>query len=134
MRTTMLVLLLLLAGCASKGPDMKSLEQLMESYAVAVRWGDLDGAWEFVDPKTRKERPLSGIERERLKQFQVSGYEVKRTALVSDERMRQMVEIRLINRHTQRERTVVDNQLWRWDAEIKRWWLESGLYDPSGTQ
>lgn len=124
-------LLLLLVACASKGPDMKELEKLMESYAVAVRWGDLDAAWEFVDPETRKDNPLTGFDRERLQQFQVTGYEVKRTAMLDDARMRQMVEVRLVNRHTQIERTVIDDQIWRWEEGIKQWWLVSGLYNPT---
>lgn len=125
------LLLLLLVACSSKGPSMKDLEILMESYAIAVRWGDLDGAWEFVDPETRKNKPLTGLERERLQQFQVAGYEVKRTGMIDGDRMRQMVEIRLINRNTQIERIVVDDQVWRWEPEIKRWWLVSGIYDPT---
>lgn len=128
------LLLPLLAACASKGPDMKLLEKTMDEYAIVVRWDDIDGAYEFVDPKVREERPMTALERERLKQVQVTGYEVKRTALLGPERMRQMVEIRLVNRHTQVERIIVDDQIWRWDEEGKRWWLASGLYDPSATR
>lgn len=129
-----LLLFALLTACASRGPDLKDLEKLMDSYAVAVRWGDLDGAYEFVDPKTRKEKPMSAVERERLRQVQVAGYEVKRSGMVDAVRMRQVVEIRLVNRHTQVERIVLDDQIWRWDEPLKRWWLESGLYDPTAAR
>ncbi len=131
MRLLLPLLLLLLVACSSKGPDLKELEKLMDNYAIAVRWGDLDAAWEFVDPDTRKNKPLTGFDRERLQQFQVTGYEVKRTGMLDNDRMRQMVEIRLVNRHTQIERTVVDDQIWRWEDSIKQWWLVSGLYDPA---
>ncbi len=135
MRSAVVLLLLaLLTACSSRGPDLKDLEKLMDSYAIAVRWGDLDGAYEFVDPKTREARPMSAVERERLRQVQVAGYEVKRSAMIDPERMRQVVEIRLVNRHTQVERIVVDSQVWRWDAPLKRWWLESGLYDPTAAR
>lgn len=130
----LLLCLALLAACGSRGPDLKDLEKLMESYAIAVRWGDLDGAYEFVDPKTRETDPMSAVERERLRQVQVAGYEVKRSGMVDPGRLRQVVEIRLVNRHTQVERIVLDEQVWRWDEPLKRWWLESGLYDPTAAR
>lgn len=37
--------------------------------------------------------------------------------------------LRVINRNTQAERLVRSIELWRWDAERKRWWLASGLPD-----
>jgi hypothetical protein len=39
------------------------------------------------------------------------------------------LEIKLINRHTQAERSILDRQHWRFDAARQRWWLTSGLPD-----
>jgi hypothetical protein len=39
------------------------------------------------------------------------------------------VEIRLVNRNTQVERTLTDHQRWTYDPVAKRWWLVSGLPD-----
>ena len=39
----------------------------------------------------------------------------------------QVVEIGVVNEHTQTERAVVDRQRWRWDKQAKRWWLMTGL-------
>jgi hypothetical protein len=80
-----------------------------------------------VDPEVLKARPLSDVERERYRQFQVSGYEVRVSQQLSDVEYEQQVEIRLVNRHTQVERVITDRQTWRWDPEAKRWWLVSGL-------
>jgi hypothetical protein len=46
----------------------------------------------------------------------------------------QMVEIRLVNRHTLVERTVLAREHWRWDEDAKRWWLMNGLPDISPAQ
>ena len=39
------------------------------------------------------------------------------------------VEIGVINRHTQAERSVRFKERWRWDPEAKRWWQVAGLPD-----
>ena len=40
-----------------------------------------------------------------------------------------MVRIGIININTQAERTVVDQQTWRYDPDKHQWWLTSGLPD-----
>jgi hypothetical protein len=47
----------------------------------------------------------------------------------SDTEVRQTVRINLVNVNTQSERTVTDNQTWRYDPATKHWWLTSGLPD-----
>ena len=37
------------------------------------------------------------------------------------------VEIGVVNRYTQAERTVRFQEEWRWDPESKNWWLVNGL-------
>jgi hypothetical protein len=46
-----------------------------------------------------------------------------------EDRVVRDVEIRVINRNTQAERTVRVREVWRWDAKAKQWWLASGLPD-----
>ena len=41
------------------------------------------------------------------------------------------VKLDLLNRNTQTARSVVDHQVWKYDAAAKRWWLVSGLPDIS---
>jgi hypothetical protein len=119
--------LLLLAGCNSASMTRSPRDEALYSYVSAVRWGDFDAALAFVDPEVLKAQPLSDVERERYRQFQVSGYEVRGSQQLSDVEYEQQVEIRLVNRHTQVERVITDRQTWRWDPEAKRWWLVSGL-------
>lgn len=121
--------MLLLAGCAT---DKRSdtLNRTMIEYANAVRWNGFEAAEQFVDPKVRAAHPLTALDHERFKQIQVSGYDDGDGPVAAGpNEVRQVVQISLTNVHTQNVRTVVDHQLWRYDAEKNRWWLESGLPD-----
>ena len=122
-------LLLLLASCASVTTTINVREASLTEYGAAIRLSDFDGALMFVDPALRQQQALSDFDRERLKQIQVTGYEVKSRSDADDGSIEQRVDIRLINKNTQIERVVTDNQRWRWDAASKRLWLSSGLPD-----
>lgn len=132
MRTTALaaLILLLLAACAS-GADSRKQEEALYVYASAIRWGHIDEALGFVDPEVLASKPLTAVERARFEQVQVAGYQVKSSAAAGKDELEQLVEIRLVNRHTQVERVIHDRQRWRWDGTAKRWWLVSGLPDIS---
>ena len=122
------LVLALLAACASTGGTKRT--DAMTEYEAAVRWNEFDDAWAFVDPAVREERPLSDLERERFRQIQVTGYGLRSRTISPDGlHLEQVVEIRLVNRHTQVERVLTDHQTWKYDAEAKRWWLTSGLPD-----
>ncbi len=122
-----LLLLVLLSACAGTGGD-KVRQSALSEYGAAIRWGEFDRAQEFVDPIHRAEHPITDLDRERFKLIQVSGYEVKHASATADG-LQQTVEIRVINKLTQSERTLTDRQTWRWDEAGKRFWLMSGLPD-----
>jgi len=127
----LLLIVLMLSACGSMGSQRNPRDQVLYSYVSAVRWSDFDTALNFVDPAVRLANPISDLERERYKQFQVAGYDVKSFSEPAEGLYEQVVEIRLVNRNTQTERVVTDRQRWRWDPEAKRWWLMSGLPDLS---
>lgn len=129
LRALVPALALLLVACGSVGGQRSPRDQTLYTYVSAVRWGDFDAARSFVDPEVLKAKPLTELEMERYRQFQVAGYEVKSAAEVAEGAYEQVVEIRLVNRNTQVERIITDRQRWRWDAGAKRWWLVSGLPD-----
>ena len=122
-------LVLMRAACAMAPSTMNPQDEALDQYGVAVRWSEFADAWAFVDPPLRQLHPLTELEMERFKQIQVTGYDLKGRAPTPDGGLEQTVEIRLINRNTQIERTIVDHQSWRWDPEAKRYWLTSGLPD-----
>lgn len=123
------LLLSALTACAAAPSKLNPLDAALTDYGVAIRWSEFDQAIAFLDPQVRLQHPLADLERERLKLIQVTGYEVKDRHASADGNLEQTVEIRLINRNTQLERSISDHQSWRWDAVSKRYWLISGLPD-----
>lgn len=131
-RLGLILLCLLLAACAtSEKGDRLKLDTVLFQYAGAIRYSEIASAYEFVHPKQRAEKPMSSLEWERYAQVQFTGYLVKVKEPGDVGEVRQLVELRLINRHTQAERVIQVREVWKWDPETKRWWLESGLPDIS---
>lgn len=115
------------ADAASKRSKAKQLEVSLFKYASAIRWNEFEMASNYVDPEYKEKNPLSDLEKERYKQIQVTGYEAKTQDTLEDGTVEQTVEIRLINRNTQADRSIIDVQIWRWDDKAKRWWNTTGL-------
>lgn len=118
-----------LAACATDKMRSKEtvLTDTLRSYAATIRWGSVENAQAFVDPKVLAEHPPSTLELERFKQVQITGYNEQPAVPVGDNEVRQVVEISLVNVNTQAARSVIDRQTWRYDEEAKRWWLTTGL-------
>lgn len=122
--------LLGLAGCASMGNEGNELDKMQYAWSGAIRWGDFEGALNLVDPKLRSEHPPTSVELERYKQVQISAYrDVGSSADIKSGTAVRDIEIGVINRHTQAERSVRYREQWRWDPEARTWWLTSGLPD-----
>ena len=128
-RATALLLPMLLAGCGGFDTKRNPLDVALYEYTSVIRWSDFDRAVGYLDPLSLEVDPLDPIELERLKQYQVTGYTVRTSNSPSEFEYQQDVELRVVNKHTQTERVVIDRQVWRWDDVAKRWWLASGLPD-----
>lgn len=123
--------ILALGGCATN-QRKDDLTTTLNAYASTVRWGDFNSALNFVDPKVREEHPVPPLEMSRYQQYKVSGYDEGNGPTPNGEfEVKQVVKINLVNVNTQAERTVTDHQTWRYDAESKHWYLETGLPDIS---
>lgn len=122
--------LLGLAGCASMGNEGNELDKAQYAWSGAIRWGDFEGAMNLMDPKLRNEHPPTSVELERYKQVQISAYrDIGASADLKGGTATRDIEIGVINRHTQAERSVRYRERWRWDPEAKTWWLTTGLPD-----
>lgn len=123
------IVAMLCAGCATDQRN-QALITTLNAYANTLRWGDFQSALQFVDPKVREAHPPSALDLARYQQVRVTGYDEGAGAVPDGEnRVRQVVQVNLVNLNTQAERTVIDRQSWSYDPKTKRWWLESGLPD-----
>jgi hypothetical protein len=125
-------MLLVSVAAAAAGPSRAQrakLTQYQDAYTAAVRWSDFETALDLVDPAQRAAHPLSELELERYRQLQVSSYRERGTAVQPDGSVERRMEIGVINRNTQAERTVTAKEQWRWDPQHKRWWQAAGLPD-----
>lgn len=123
----------LLGGCATDPMRSRQtvLTDTLRSYAATIRWGDMEQAQAFLDPKVRLEHPPTALDLARFKQVQVTAYNDQPPVPVSETEITQMVEIGLVNINSQSARSVIDRQTWRYDEADKHWWLVSGLPDIS---
>jgi hypothetical protein len=132
-RAAVAVLLFMAAGAVvAAGPSRGQRNKLDESqriYSAALRWSDFEGAYTLLDPEYRKLNPLTDLKLERYKQIQVTGYRDVGSSALEDGSMIRDIDMSVINRHTQAERSLRYREQWRWDKEAKRWWVVSGLPD-----
>lgn len=128
-----LMVLLLVAGVASAaGPSRAQRAKLVptqEAYVAAMRWSDFEAAEGFIDPEHFRAHPLTEMQRERYKQLQVSSYRERGSSAAADGSIERRIEMGVINRNTQAERTLTLTERWRWDPQAKRWWQAAGLPD-----
>ncbi len=118
----------LLSACGGRMSKKQSLDHTLYQYAKVMRWADYNTAMTFFSPDMDTANKPSSTDIERLKQFGVSSY-VASPILPgeTDNQINQNVQMKLYNIHTKREKVIIDEQLWEYDDETKRWLLTSGL-------
>ena len=124
-------LAVLLAGCP-QNKQSKDLTETLNQYETIVRWAQWDGAADFVSLEYQEEHPITNLELERLRLFKVTAYNLRSSTPVDEGNgLVQVVEIRLFNKNQARERSIIDEQYWKYNEERERWLLHSGLPDPT---
>jgi hypothetical protein len=130
-RLAMLVLLLLLSGCVPNQLE-KSRSEAFRQYETIVRWSQWDAAADFISPEYAEEHPISRLQMDRLRLFRVTQYTIRAVNILEEGMAAtQVVEIRLFNTNQGLERTIIDEQFWRYDESSQRWRLHSPLPDPT---
>lgn len=128
----MIALFLLTISACTSSPVEKSRSEAFKQYETIVRWSQWDAAADFISPEYQEAHPITRLEMDRLRLFKVTTYNLRSTGVFDDGMTaRQTVEIRMFNTHQAVERTIIDEQEWRYDEERKRWLLHSGLPDPT---
>ncbi|MGH8145101.1 MAG: hypothetical protein ACREPY_02100 [Rhodanobacteraceae bacterium] len=125
------IALLVLAGCATLHQRNQLRDQTLDGYAAALRWGDFQSAWGYVDPVVRAAHPLTPQQKALYATVRVAEYEASGPTDAGDDTIEQTAQISLIVKTSQRVYNIVDHQTWHWDAKAKHWWLETGLPDIS---
>jgi len=123
------MLILTLAAPALGKSREKILQETLRIYAATIRWGSIEQAESFVDPKYREAHPLTQLELDRYKHVRFTAYNDRAAIPVSDSEVRQTVEIGIVNINTQEARNVIDQQIWTYNPKAKVWLLSSGLPD-----
>ena len=132
LRTILILGLTVLLTACPKTKEEQDLSDTLLQYDTVVRWAQWDAAVDFVAPDYLEEHPVTRLDLDRLRLFRVTQYSV-RSAIPQDEgkSLIQVVEIKMFNKNQARERVVIDEQVWKYDEEIERWQLHSGLPDPT---
>ena len=132
MRTMLLLgLATLLSGCPQTKED-KDLSETLLQYETIVRWAQWDAAVDFISPEYQQLHPITRLELDRLRLFKVTQYIVRSSAPVeAGKSIVQSVEIRMFNKNQAKERTIIDEQYWKYNELTERWQLHSGLPDPT---
>ena len=128
-----LLCVLAIAACTPPASSAeKSLSEALKQYETIIRWSQWDAAADFIAPAFMAENPITRLDMDRLRLFRVTTYTVRSTGIY-DEGLtaRQSVEIRMFNKNQGVERTIIDDQEWRYDEVALRWYLHSGLPDPT---
>jgi hypothetical protein len=122
----LLLVALLLTACGSQSRKQGELDETLNAYRQAVRWGNLVQMEDFLSESARENHALEALERERFAQVRCTRYvEVSAPIENDDGSVTQTVEIEYTNIHTQTPKRVVDRQTWIWKE--RRWQLDSGL-------
>lgn len=124
-------LVALLTACPQTR-EQKGLTETLQQYETIVRWAQWDAAADFIAPEYLQEHPITRLELDRLRLFKVTQYLVRSSTPVGDgTELLQTVEIRMFNKNQARERSIIDNQYWKFNQQTERWQLHSGLPDPT---
>jgi hypothetical protein len=124
-------LAVLLSGCPQTKEE-KGLTETLQQYETIIRWAQWDAATDFVSPEYLLENPITRLDLDRLRLFKVTQYNVRSSAPVDGGNgLLQVAEIRMFNKNQARERTIIDEQYWKYNELTERWQLHSGLPDPT---
>jgi hypothetical protein len=136
MRVAALVILsstLLLAGCGM-GQRHDERQDAMDRWEALVRWSEFDALVDMIHPEWLADNPVHPVDIDRLHQFRVTEYRVRQVLADPDGMgIQRTVRIRMYHLHSARERIVDHREIWRYDEELDRWLLHSGLPDPRGS-
>ena len=85
-------------------------DDTLEGYAAALRWGDFQSAWNFVDPAVRAAHPLTDQQKALYNTVRVAEYDASGPMAAGPDTIEQTATIGLIVKSSQRVYSVLDHQ------------------------
>ena len=132
LRTFVILGLAALLTACPKTKEESDLSDTLLRYDTVIRWAQWDAAVDFISPEYLEENPVTRLDLDRLRLFRVTQYTVRSAVPVDEGKgLLQEVEIKMFNKNQARERSVIDEQYWKYDEERERWFLHTGLPDPT---
>jgi len=120
----------LLSACPQT-KEQKGLSDTLQQYETIIRWAQWDAAVDFVSEEYLQEEPITRLDLDRLRLFRVTQYTTRSATPVDEGKgLIQIVEVRMFNKNQARERSIIDEQYWKYNETTERWQLHSGLPDP----
>ena len=122
--TALLMVLLLLSGCASSFEYRRqdTFEERSRQYGNLMRWSEFETAELFLAPDSSGNRPKVPAD------VHVTDYQVKVTVVSEDARKAgQTVDITYFKSGSLRVKTLTEQQVWEFDDVRNDWYLKSGF-------
>ena len=119
---------LVLTGCASMESKerIESLDRSLITYGKALRWGDYEEAALYRLP--RDGRPVRSVNRDDFKDIRVSSYQIfEQRFNRAQTEARVTMSISYYHEDTGTARTITDQQIWWYEPNQKRWFLDGDL-------
>ncbi len=128
MRTAILLFFIAtVSACASVDDSKKTitLDNATRKYERAIRWGEYEAAIGL-----RRDSTVTHEHMDRLKAIRVTSYEAVNQTDSAD-RSETVIEVRIsyYNEYTMKEKTIFDQQSWKYDPENKSWYITSPMPD-----
>ena len=121
----------LLSSCIPNAVE-KGRSEAFKQYETIIRWSQWDAAIDFIAPEYLADHPVTRLDMDRLRLFRVTQYTIRSTGVFDDGMSaKQTVVIGMFNTTQAVERTIIDEQEWRYNPTTERWQLWSPLPDPT---
>lgn len=120
---------LMLGACANTTKNL-ALDDTLLQYAKYIRWSQYESALGMHHPQYLLDHPVSSLDIDRLNLFRITGYSAAERKISTDGNVvEQRVIIRMYHSANAREISIVHEQVWKYDPDLERWLLYSGLPD-----
>jgi hypothetical protein len=129
MRLTLLIAItgLLLSACAAVDDSKKTItyDKALWKYETAIRWIDFGTANSL---RRLEDNSAYSPDMETLQHIKVTSYNVlNKTTSEDHAEVRLTVEIIYYHDQSMKLITIIDNQIWKYDPEIKDWYITTPL-------